>query len=86
MKPTIGLALLVLGLAACSDENAKLRDEAVTGCVQTGAPKSVCKCVFKKLETKYTWTQLGAITQRNGKPSEALMRDLVGASMQCSQN
>lgn len=86
MKPNLGLALLLLGLCACSDKNAKLRDEAITSCVQTGAPKPVCTCVFKTLEKKYDWSQLGALNERNGKPSEALMRDLVGASMQCSKN
>lgn len=86
MKPTVGLALLLLGLSACSDKNAQMREEAIAGCAQTGAPKPVCSCVFKTLEKKYDWSQLGALTQRDGKPSEALMRDLVGASMQCAKN
>lgn len=61
MKTNFAVLLCLLALAACSDENSKLRGQFIAGCIQSGAPKSICACTFKKLEEKYSPSELKAL-------------------------
>lgn len=57
-------------LAACGDENAKLRGEFVSGCMQAGSRKSACECLFGKLEERYSPKELRALNQTLNPPPE----------------
>lgn len=65
MRPLVLLLLFtsLFILAGCADKNSKIRGEFLSGCLQGGTSKSVCKCVFGKLKETYTdeeFTQLAS--------------------------
>lgn len=69
MKPWMLLVTTAsLLLAACGDENAKLRGEFVSGCVQGGSRQSACQCLFGKLEVHYSPKELRVLNQTMNPP------------------
>ena len=55
----IFLAVMLTSLAACSDSKAtKIKGDFLAGCVQSGASKAICFCVYEKIEKKYTTQDL----------------------------
>lgn len=72
----MGCSLLTLGCAS------KAEREFLGGCQSTGMERSVCKCVYKKLEGKYGEdgfkNNLYTLSQ-----TESFQNDMVQSSLQC---
>ncbi|WP_448653546.1 hypothetical protein ACSHWC_10475 [Pseudomonas fluorescens] len=84
MKVKLSLALAcVFLMAGCSDENKVVRGEFLAGCVQGGAPKSICSCMFEKLEEKYSPAQLKELNRPMARPSDSFMRDIKASAQVC---
>ncbi|MDH0897618.1 MULTISPECIES: hypothetical protein [unclassified Pseudomonas] len=81
------LAVLVISLpltiTACSDENSKVRGEFLAGCVQGGASKAICSCVFEKLEKVYTSEELRNL-KKTYPPSEEFMKNTLKSAFECN--
>lgn len=77
LHPRCSIIAAILLLMGCSDENSHARGHFLSGCVQSGAPKVICQCVFQKLEAKYSPAEL-----RSGK-SDKLLQDVVIAANVC---
>lgn len=75
------LAPLVL-IAACSDENSKIRGEFIAGCISGGTSKAVCTCTFEKLEAKYSPLELREIN-RLAAPPESFLREAFQSAQAC---
>ncbi len=83
MKANFALLLCLLALAACSDENSKLRGQFIAGCIQSGTPKFICACTFKKLEEQYTTAELQEIDTPYRAPPERFVKDTIRAALAC---
>jgi len=84
MKIRIALVLLASGLIhGCSDENKVVRGEFMAGCVQGGAPKSICSCTFEKLEGKYTPDELKVLNRPMAAPPQKFLEDVVTFALAC---
>lgn len=81
MKTYAILCAAVLALAGCSDENSKIRGEFIAGCVHGGLSKSVCACSFKKIEAKYSSTELHRMN--SAPPSADFLRNYVTSVRAC---
>lgn len=81
---TIGMALLAL--VGCSDESSQTRGEFLSGCVQSGAPKPICACMFEKLEEKYSPAELKAMTRNYVDPPEGLLQEVVQSAQACKDD
>lgn len=72
----MGCSFLALGCAS------KAEREFLGGCQSTGMERSVCKCVYKKLEGKYGEdgfkNNLYTLSQ-----TESFQNDMVQSSLQC---
>lgn len=68
----------LLLLVGCSDENSHARGEFLSGCVQSGTPKAICRCTFQKLETKYSPEELRSVTS-----PDDLVREVIIAANAC---
>lgn len=72
----MGCSLMILGCAS------KAEREFLGGCQSTGMERSVCKCVYKKLEGKYGEdgfkNNLYTLSQ-----TESFQNDMVQSSLQC---
>ncbi|MBJ9952440.1 MULTISPECIES: hypothetical protein [unclassified Acinetobacter] len=72
----VGCSFLTLGCAS------KAEREFLGGCQSTGMERSVCKCVYKKLEGKYGEdgfkNNLYTLSQ-----TESFQNDMVQSSLQC---
>ena len=79
---SISLVLLA-ALAGCSDENSNLRGQFLAGCIQGGAPKSICSCTFEKLEKKYSHAELVALSDPYKKPADGVMKYVIQSTLQC---
>ena len=78
------VAAASLLLAACGDENAKLRGEFLSGCVRGGSPKSACECLFGKLEEHYSPKELRALNQTRTPPPE--FKQILGQGILACRN
>lgn len=67
----------------CSDENKEVRGEFLAGCVQSGAPKSICSCTFEKLEEKYTPAELKRFNRPMANPPESFLKDVMASALAC---
>lgn len=76
----LALTSLIFG---CSDENKEVRGEFLAGCVQGGAPKSICSCTFEKLEEKYTPKELKQLSSAMAAPPESFVKDVLASAMMC---
>lgn len=83
MKANFAALLCLLALVACSDENSKLRGQFIAGCIQSGAPKSICACTFKKLEEQYSPAELQKINTPYKAPPESFVKDTMRAALAC---
>ncbi|QIE89762.1 hypothetical protein [Pseudomonas nitroreducens] len=83
MKANLAVFLCFLTLAACSDENSKLRGQFIAGCIQGGAPKSICACTFKKLEEQYSPAELQKLNTPYKAPPESFVKDTMRAALAC---
>ncbi|MFV7463676.1 MULTISPECIES: hypothetical protein [Pseudomonas] len=84
MKIKVVLLLVATGIMfGCSDENKVVRGEFLAGCVQGGAPKSVCSCTFEKLEDKYTPDELKQLSRSMAMPSQKFLKDVMNFAMEC---
>lgn len=78
------LTVLSLYLAGCSDPQSKARGEFLAGCVQGGASKAVCGCVYERLEQRFTREELAEFTKPSvTAPPQRLMREGMQAAMAC---
>ena len=72
----VGCSFLTLGCAS------KAEREFLGGCQSTGMERTVCKCVYKKLEGKYGEdgfkNNLYTLSQ-----TESFQNDMVQSSLQC---
>ncbi len=51
--------LFMCAITACSNsETSKMRKEFVSGCLQNGASRSICSCIFDEVENNYSAEQL----------------------------
>jgi hypothetical protein len=85
MKAVALTLLCALSLAACSDENSKLRGQFIAGCIQGGAPKSICACTFQKLEEKYSPAELRKLNTPYRAPPESFVKDTMQAALACQR-
>lgn len=84
MKVRIFLLMAITSLIyGCSDENKEVRGEFLAGCVQGGAPKSICSCTFEKLEEKYTPGELKQLGRSMAAPPERFLKDVMTSAMAC---
>lgn len=84
MKFKYVLLLLASGIIyGCSDENKVVRGEFLAGCVQGGAPKSICSCTFEKLEEKYTPDELKQLSRSMAMPPQKFLKDVMSFAMAC---
>lgn len=84
MKIKVILLLLVSSIIyGCSDENKVVRGEFLAGCVQGGAPKSICSCTFEKLEEKYTPDELKQLSRSMAMPPQKFLKDVMNYAMAC---
>lgn len=74
----IGCSLLTLGSAS------KTEREFLGGCQSTGMERSVCKCVYEKLESKYGEEQFKSNLYTMSQ-TEAFQNDMMQSSLQCMQ-
>ena len=61
MRLAIMTFIALAALTGCSDENSQVKGEFLSGCVQGGASKSLCSCIFGKLEQKYSPAEMKAM-------------------------
>jgi hypothetical protein len=84
MKIKILLSLASIAfLYGCSDENKEVRGEFLAGCIQGGATKSICSCIFKKIEGKYTPDELKKLNSPMNAPPESFLRDIMNSALSC---
>jgi hypothetical protein len=83
MRTKITLLLSLFFIASCSDENSKIRGQFIAGCIHSGVPKSICSCTFKKLESKYTPTELYELNQPYKVPPGSFMKDVMESALSC---
>jgi hypothetical protein len=76
-------AMALVTLAGCSDENSQVRGKFLSGCVQGGASKSICSCMFEKLEEKYSPAEMKTMNNQYGTPPEQLIEDVLASAMVC---
>lgn len=69
----------LLLLAACTDDNARLRGEFVAGCVQGGSPKAACECLFRKIAERYSPQEFFALNQTRTPPES--FKQIIGQSV-----
>ena len=74
----ISCALLSMGCAS------KTEREFLGGCQSTGMDRSVCKCVYKKLEDKYGEERFKSNLYTLSQ-TESFQNDMVQSSLQCIQ-
>lgn len=78
------LGLCVMwGLTACSNEYSHARGTFMSGCVSSGAAKSVCTCTFDKLVAQYSAQTLEDLNRPDAKPSDELLKSVVHAAIAC---
>ncbi len=82
MKGYVMLFSTVFLLAGCSDDNAKLKGEFIRGCLSSGGNKTVCACVYERLEDKYGQEELLRINTLSRAPAPFL-EDGAEFAMQC---
>ena len=66
-------------LFACSSA----KSEFIDGCTSNGTPKSVCSCVYNKLEAEFGQEYLEKIHNRQAPINEALFESIFKAGQQC---
>lgn len=81
-KPAFFVISLSLALAACSDENSKVRGEFLAGCAQGGTSKDSCLCVFEKLENTYSTAELQQMN-RAYPPDQRIIKDIFKFALEC---
>lgn len=72
MKYKLVLVSAVLAMMGCFDESSQTRGELLSGCVQSGAPKSICAYMLEQMEEKYSPAELKAMTCSYVAPTEGL--------------
>lgn len=76
LKAILAMAAMSAVLVGCSDGDAKVKEQFISGCTQGGATKEVCSCAFDKLTEKYTIEELKKIDAQSTPPAgfiEAVM-------------
>jgi len=79
----IAATALILTLPGCSDESDRMRGKFVSGCMKGGAPEPVCRCVYTKLEAKYSLAEIEQMSDAYEMPPETMMRDIIQFAMAC---
>ena len=69
-------------VASCGGKEGKLRSEFVAGCTSQGAPKSMCKCAYDKLEGRYGFETMLAMKEHGVTPPD-YVDALFVAGAQC---
>jgi hypothetical protein len=83
LKNILIISLLTVSLFACTnDESSKIKGDFLAGCVSSGASKSVCKCIYSKLQEKYTDEELIRINSSRSL-TEDFVNDSVNAAQEC---
>lgn len=81
-KKMLTVALIMLGLCACSSELEKVRGQFIDSCMSGGGSKSNCKCAIDKLQEHYGEKGLLAINAQGYPPADFV--DQLGiAANQC---
>lgn len=63
LPKTAAILVVVVLLVGSSGKSAKAKGAFLSGCVQSGAAKSVCKCVYGHLEDTYSPDMLQALAE-----------------------
>ncbi|PZU30266.1 MAG: hypothetical protein DI584_00020 [Stenotrophomonas sp.] len=81
-KKMLIVALIALGLCACSSELDKVRGQFIDSCMSSGGSKSNCKCAIDKLQDHYGEHGLLLIDEQGYPPADFV--DQLGiAANQC---
>lgn len=85
MRAVLLTVITLVALAGCSDENSQIRGQFISGCMQSGASKSICSCMFGSLEKIYSPTEMKALNNQYSAPSKQLVKDLMASAMACQE-
>ncbi|MES2280964.1 MAG: hypothetical protein V4542_06090 [Pseudomonadota bacterium] len=80
-----GVALGMVFLAACSNEESKARGDYVAGCMQSGTDKAACDCTYDKMLKFYTFKELKAMSQSSRRIPPDFMDNVVKAVLICKK-
>ena len=86
MKCSLGVFPLALAfLGGCSDPNAQVRGEFLSGCIRGGTPKSLCVCAFERLEKRFTTNELNQFLRSAMSMQQAtqLRQETIRALLAC---
>ena len=81
MKLLATLFIVILA-TGCSSPEDKMRDQFLSGCVESGADRAFCNCVFDKLMTDFDVDYLERMNRR-GMPTSEFMEATMKAGLQC---
>ena len=81
MKRFLILLSALFIMISCSDKNDELKGQFVAGCMQGGAPKSACMCIYEKLEEKYTAEEMQGL---NVSPTEDFIKLTIESARVCA--
>lgn len=75
----------LLALGGCSSEADRIRGEFIAGCINGGGPKSICACVFDKMESKFDLEEIEAMSSAYELPPQNVMKDVMAFALQCQK-
>lgn len=84
MKPvSLLLLLLAVSLSGCGDEQSRMKGEFISGCIHSGAKKSVCSCIFDTITEKHAPSTLVRLMHPATPASDPLVQDFKAAALSC---
>lgn len=80
------LSTSILTVIGCSDESSRFKKEYVASCIQMGASKSACHCIYNKLIAKYSVKEMkkyvAEVSINKGLP-KAFVQDSQPFALSC---
>jgi hypothetical protein len=78
----VSMLLVAIASVMAASCGGKARSEFVAGCTSQGAPKSICKCVYSKLQDKYGLGAMEEMQERGVTPPD-FAEAIVSSAAQC---
>lgn len=76
---TLAAGFMILG---CSSQESKLKDQFIGGCLNSGAPKAVCKCTYDKMINEMGVEKFAVSMDPLNPQSMELANQYAGKTMQ----
>jgi hypothetical protein len=87
LAKTAAILMMLFVLMGCSSKTAKIKGEFLSGCVQGGADKSICKCIYDHLEDVYSPEELqelaNSATVASSKVVQSIVKDTYKYALIC---